>query len=244
MKSQGRKVILFLDNATSHPRTDLSNLKLAYFPPNTTSITQPIDQGIIYTLKSFYRKFVLQSLVTKINTCTNVSQLLKQINVLDAVNWIHQAKKKILPETVKKCFLQAGFPAHASADTQDVTVENLQAISDLCKQGNLPDNAEDVVHFDNELATTEDIQSAADIAAENSRCEVMKEMDDDGNGRELKIRTFGEALSVVSDLQEFGASKNVQELRELMQDAKEIIQCSLVKKSRQCILKDMWGQRN
>jgi len=147
---------------------------------------------------------------------------------------------------VKKCFLKAGFPAHALADTQDVTLENLQAISDLCKQGNLPDNAEDVVNFDNELATTGDIQSAADIAAENSRCEVMEEMDEDdkGNKRELKIRTFGEALSVVSDLQEFSASKNVPELLELMQDAKEIIQCSLVKKSRQCTLKDMWGQRN
>ena len=111
-------------------------------------------------------------------------------------------------------------------------MENLQAISDLCKQGNLPDNAEDVVNFDNELATIEDIQSAADIAAENSRCEVMKEMDDnddEGNERELKIRTFGEAQSVVSDLQEFAASKNVPELLELMQDAKEIIQRSLVK---------------
>jgi hypothetical protein len=121
---------------------------------------------------------------------------------------------------------------------KEVTVENLQAISDLCKQGNLPDNAEDVVFFDNELARTEDIQSAADIAAENSRCEVMEEMDD------LKIRTFGEALSVVSDLQEFAASKNVPELLELMQDTKEIILRYLVKKSRQCTLKDMWGQRS
>jgi hypothetical protein len=69
--------------------------------------------------------------------------------------------------------------------------------------------------------------------------------DDDGNERELKIRTFGEALSVVSDLQEFAAFKNVPELLELMQDAKEIIlQSYLVKKSRQCTLKDMWGQRN
>jgi len=76
----------------------------------------------------------------------------------------------------------------------------------------------------------------------------MKEMDDDdddeGNERELKIRTFGEALSVVSDLQEFATSKNVPELLELMQDAKEIIQRSHVKKSRQCNLKDTWGQRN
>jgi hypothetical protein len=212
-------------------------VKLAYFPPNTTSITQPIDQGIIYTLKSFYRKFVRQSLVAKINTCTSVSQLVKQINVLDAVNWIHQAKKNILPETAKKCFLKAGFPAHASADTQDITVENLQAISDLCRQGNLADKAEDVVNFDNEFATTEDMQSAADIAAENSRCEVMEKMDDDdeGNERELKIRTFGEALPVVSDPQEFAASKNVPELLELMQDVKEIIQRSLVKKSRNAL---------
>ena len=75
----------------------------------------------------------------------------------------------------------------------------------------------------------------------------MEEMDDDDdedNERELKIRTFGEALSVVSDLQEFAASKNVPELLELMQDAKEIIQRSLVKESRHCTLKDMWGQRN
>jgi len=74
----------------------------------------------------------------------------------------------------------------------------------------------------------------------------MKEMDDDdkGNERELKIRIFGEALSVVSGLQEVAASKNIPELLELMQNAKEIIQHSLVKKSQQCILKDMWGQRN
>ena len=77
-------------------------------------------------------------------------------------------------------------PAHASADTQDVTVENLQAISDLCRQGNLPDNAEDVVNFDNELSTTEDIQSTADIAAKNGRCDVMEGMDDgDDDEREL-----------------------------------------------------------
>ena len=54
MKIQGRKVILFLDNETCHPRIDLSHVKLAYFPPNTTSVTQPIDQGIILNhFKSF-----------------------------------------------------------------------------------------------------------------------------------------------------------------------------------------------
>ena len=77
----------------------------------------------------------------------------------------------------------------------------------------------------------------------------MEETDDDDDGdedneSELKIRTFGEALSVVSDLQEFAASKNVPELLELMHDAKEfILQRSLVKKSRQYTFKDIWGHR-
>ena len=47
----------------------------------------------------------------------------------------------------------------------------------------------------------------------------------------------------MSDLQEFAASKNVPELLELMQDAKEIIQHSLMKKSRQCILKDVGTEK-
>jgi hypothetical protein len=55
------------------------------------------------------------------STPAPIYQLVKQINVLDAVNWIHLAKKKILPETVKKCcFLKAAFPAHALADTEDM----------------------------------------------------------------------------------------------------------------------------
>ncbi|KAF5277361.1 hypothetical protein FQA39_LY06174 [Lamprigera yunnana] len=93
---------------------------------------------------------------------------------------------------------------------------SLDAISDLCKQVNLPDNAEDIVNFDNELATTEDFQNAADNAAENRRCEDTEKIgnDDEGNERELKIHTFRGALSVVTDLREFAASKNVSELLE------------------------------
>jgi hypothetical protein len=53
----------------------------------------------------------------------------------------------------------------------------------------------------------------------------------------LNIRTFGEVLSAVCDLQEFAASENVPELVVLFQDAKDIIQSSLVKKSQHCTLK-------
>ena len=56
MGRKGRKVLLFLDNATSHSNVQLCNVKLKYLPANTTSILQPLDQGIILAMKQKYRK--------------------------------------------------------------------------------------------------------------------------------------------------------------------------------------------
>ena len=59
-KGQNRKVIIFLDNASSHvvsstkvgkshgfSTLELSNMTLVFLPPNVTSIVQPLDQSII-----------------------------------------------------------------------------------------------------------------------------------------------------------------------------------------------------
>ena len=52
------KILLISDNCSSHP--DLShvnkNVKFLFLPPNTTSLIQPMDQGVIATLKALYRK--------------------------------------------------------------------------------------------------------------------------------------------------------------------------------------------
>ncbi|XP_008181899.1 tigger transposable element-derived protein 6-like [Acyrthosiphon pisum] len=51
------KIILFLDNASSHTDTlILKNIKLIFLPPNTTSICQPLDHGIIKNFKVHYRQ--------------------------------------------------------------------------------------------------------------------------------------------------------------------------------------------
>jgi ABC-type phosphate transport system auxiliary subunit len=51
MKEKNRNVILFLDNATCHPKVTLSNVKIAWFPANATSVLQPMVMGDIYTFK-------------------------------------------------------------------------------------------------------------------------------------------------------------------------------------------------
>lgn len=95
MKLQKRNILLFLDNATSHPHIELSNVKLIFFPAQTTSILQPLDQGVIQAAKLNYRKRVMTRLCRMIDEVQNASELCKSINVLDAVQWLGQAVKSV-----------------------------------------------------------------------------------------------------------------------------------------------------
>ncbi len=44
---QRKKIVLFLDNASSHALPELSHIKLVFLPPNATSKVQPLDAGIL-----------------------------------------------------------------------------------------------------------------------------------------------------------------------------------------------------
>ncbi len=49
---QSRKILLIVDNAPRHPEvTDLSNIRVEFLPENTTPFIQPIDAGIIKSIK-------------------------------------------------------------------------------------------------------------------------------------------------------------------------------------------------
>lgn len=56
MGRQNRRILLFMDNAPSHPKIELRNIELKFFPANTTSHTQPMDMGIIQTTKLKFRR--------------------------------------------------------------------------------------------------------------------------------------------------------------------------------------------
>ena len=111
MRRQGRKVLLFVDNVPSHPATELRNVKLVFLPANTTSKLQPMDQGIIQTMKLKYRKRQLQHVISAMKKDTSKcgSQLLKGINILQAIYWVHNAWKHVEAFTIQKCFAKCGF---------------------------------------------------------------------------------------------------------------------------------------
>ena len=61
MVREKHHIILLIDNAKCHECeniSSLSNVKVHFLSPNTTSHLQPLDQSIIYSLKAQYHKLL------------------------------------------------------------------------------------------------------------------------------------------------------------------------------------------
>jgi hypothetical protein len=81
---------LQVDNVGGHNisldlKNKLTKVELHFMPPNTTSVLQPCDQGIIKTFKLYYRKLLVKYLLElseneKEFTPLTVSQAIIYIN--------------------------------------------------------------------------------------------------------------------------------------------------------------------
>ena len=68
-QAEGRKVALIIDNCPAHPIIEnLSHVKLVFLPPNTTSVSQPMDQGVIRCLKAHYRKRLVKLILRSLDS--------------------------------------------------------------------------------------------------------------------------------------------------------------------------------
>ncbi|XP_066268105.1 tigger transposable element-derived protein 4-like [Branchiostoma lanceolatum] len=125
MGQQNRRILLFADNAPSHPDIELVNVELKFFPPNTTSKLQPMDQGIIQTVKLKYRKRQLRRILQELESdrVSTGPQIAKRLTLLEAIQWVKQAWDETTPETIQKCFGKAGF-LEQSADVRDESMED------------------------------------------------------------------------------------------------------------------------
>ena len=108
---RGRKVLLLLDNASSHDHIpELSNVTMKFLPPNTTAHLQPMDGGIIQNLKSFYCRYQSQHYLRCLE-----SDIPLTVNVREAITLVFDSWRDVTSATIANCWRHVGILPAAEA---------------------------------------------------------------------------------------------------------------------------------
>lgn len=97
-----QKALLILDNCPGHPDTDELKSKdgkitAMFLPPNVTPLLQPMDQNVIQTVKTSYKKSLLYSVLSKEGS---VVAALKSVNIKDVVFNLARAWENLATKTI------------------------------------------------------------------------------------------------------------------------------------------------
>jgi hypothetical protein len=109
MRGANRKVLLLLDNFSGHElgvelvggKQGLSNVRVEWLPPNTTSHWQPLDQGIIASFKTIYRKEWILYMLRQYEANKDPN---KTVNLLKAIQWTRKAWDQVTDTTIQRCW--------------------------------------------------------------------------------------------------------------------------------------------
>ena len=110
-KSLPVKALLLLDNAPAHPDESVlissdKSIKAVFLPPNTTALIQPMDQGVLKSLKQHYHKSLLRKLLLLDEEGDSMITFVKKINVKDAIYMTAVAWDDIPSFTLSKSWLK------------------------------------------------------------------------------------------------------------------------------------------
>jgi hypothetical protein len=103
------KVLLVVDNAPGHPETlkfSNPNIRIIFLPPNTTSLIQPMDRGLIATFKSYYLRRVFDFILNLLDSdkSLKISDCWKEFNIYDCIRNISESRFEIKLSTLNACW--------------------------------------------------------------------------------------------------------------------------------------------
>ena len=103
---------LDLNNASAHKNLDMSiykHIQLKFLPPRTTSLTQPLDQGIIRAFKARYISKLLDHIVGKFEQTNSTHNICKSVSLFDALKWSSESWHEVSDICIENCWRSSGY---------------------------------------------------------------------------------------------------------------------------------------
>ena len=115
LQTQGRRILLLVDNCSAHNldriTKNLTQIRVEFLPPNTTSVLQPCDQGIIELTKRGFKNRLLDFIMEQMDedSESTAPQLVRKVMLLNAILWLEEAWKQLPATTITKCWKRGGL---------------------------------------------------------------------------------------------------------------------------------------
>ncbi|CAL4104430.1 unnamed protein product, partial [Meganyctiphanes norvegica] len=133
-------VCLIMDNCTSHPKIieDLDpRVMVLFLPPNTTTLIQPMDQGVIANFKVIYHDMLYAKLIDHVdNTPLDqqdehpVVNFYKKFNILEAILLLDKAWNQVSATTIQRTWNKLLDPKLlAEAIAADVSLTSFEGFT-------------------------------------------------------------------------------------------------------------------
>jgi hypothetical protein len=255
MVNKNTKVALILDNCPSHPFVSLSNVKLIFLPPNTTSRLQAMDMGVIHALKCSYRSKLARKLLALLEK--KPKPTVKDIDLYDSLIMLKDSWNEISEQTIRNCFIKSGLKFSDQQLDENVFEEVYDSAiwNELNERFGLEGSEfEDYVNFDDDIAICDEISSDTvnetnhvsdeDLTLLGVGEEEEEEEEEDMNESQEQIKTI-DALNAISQLRKYvtqcdGLEKTHNILNELEKEIYKNKFCS----SKQSKITDFFSLKN
>ncbi|XP_018377461.1 PREDICTED: jerky protein homolog-like [Trachymyrmex cornetzi] len=166
------KAVLFMDNRDGYLENLLHDeIRVEFFPSNTSLLIQPMYLGVFQNLKTLYRTHVMSFFIDQLNIGSNLPVAMKKLSIRNVTFWITAAWNKVSKSTISESW-KALWPdiLKVLAPTDDIEI-----IDDVWHQ--LRGYEDLTVHFHNflkdqlsrttELVTVEDWLNSHRVMSED-----------------------------------------------------------------------------
>ncbi|XP_066590615.1 jerky protein homolog-like [Prorops nasuta] len=136
------KIILLVDNCPAHKVPEIMNIEdssieVIFLPPNTTSILQPMDQGIIEKFKRCYRHRMLRTILKH---PVGVSQFYMDFDIKDCIDLVKESWDCLTRENICKSWrklLGKNRPGELEAipaNEDNNSIQIAETIQQICQE--------------------------------------------------------------------------------------------------------------
>ncbi|KAH7977638.1 hypothetical protein HPB49_003111 [Dermacentor silvarum] len=194
---------MVIDNAPAHVVLEnLSAVKLVFLVANTTALSQPLDQGSIWSVKHLYRQNMLRRMLLTIE-----SDKTYNIDMLGAIHLLAHTWQQVKAATVKNCFARGQFVMPAQEINSSKVDADEEVADDSDCEALLAEVLErqgggDTVPFlafcdvDNDTETYEDLSDSDIVNSLSTKLCSASDGEDDDNAEleDVPCPSFGEAV--------------------------------------------------